>query len=179
MKYKNIAISSQIAAGKSTLLRNLRTHLEPVGWRLRSTGQIIRDHTKENILPLASLVSDDFDRKIEAEVLNLFFQGEKNVVEGWLAGFIARDIKTTFKVLLICSDFSIRVDRVANRDSLSIQKAKEYIKTREEENFKKWKRVYGDYDFFNPSYFNLIIDTYSLGPMETLGRVLDKVGYRS
>ncbi len=179
MNYKNIAISSQIAAGKSTLLRNLRTHLEPQGWKLRSTGQLIRDYTKENVLPLATLVTEEFDRKIEGEVERLFREGEKNVVEGWLAGFIARDIPTTFKVLLVCSDFSIRVDRVANRDSLSIEKAKESIKIREEENFKKWKRVYGDFDFFNPTYFNLIVDTYSMGPMETLGRVLDKVGYKS
>lgn len=178
MKYYNVAISGGIGVGTSTLLKNLRFYLEPLGWRLRSTGQLVREYTKENVLPLATLVSEDFDKNIEKEVESIFKTSKKNVIEGWLAGFVARDIKNTLKVLLVCSDFSLRVDRVANRDRLSIEKAKEYIKKREEENIKKWRRIYGDFDFFSTKYFDLVIDTYSSGQMETVGRVLDKLGYK-
>ena len=38
--------------------------------------------------------------------------------------------------------------------------------------------IYGDYNFFDPKYFHLIIDTYSSGPLETVGKVLDKLGYK-
>ncbi len=179
MKYYNIAISGGIGVGTSTLLKNLRFYLEPLGWRLRSTGQMVREYTKENILPLATLVSREFDEKIEKEVESVFRTSKKNVIEGWLAGFVAKNIKTTLKVLLVCSDFSLRVDRVANRDRLSIEQAKEYIKKREEENLKKWRQIYGNFDFFSPKYFDLVIDTYSSGQMETVGRVLDKLGYKT
>ena len=33
------------------------------------------------------------------------------------------------------------------------------------------------YDFFDPKYYHLVIDTYSSGPNETVGIVLDKLGF--
>jgi cytidylate kinase len=104
---------------------------------------------------------------------------EKNLIyEAWLSGFIAKDLKGVLKVLLICSHEDIRIDRVVNRENISIEEAKQQIKQREEENFIKWKKLYGNYNFWHPKYFNLIVDTYSAGPMETLGKVLDKLGYK-
>lgn len=171
--YKNIAISGGIGVGTTTLMKNLHKHLEKEGWRARSTGQIVRDYTKENVLPTATLVSDEFDRKMEAEVERILKDQDKQIIEGWLAGFVSRNNPEVLRILVTCSDLSLRIDRVANRDSLTIEKAKEFIKEREEENFKKWRRLYGKYDFFDPSFFHVVIDTYSSGPMETVGKVLD------
>lgn len=177
LKYTNITISGGVAVGASTLASNLKPYLEPLGWNFKSTGQFIREYTKENVLPLATLVSDDFDREIEKKAHEAL-QNEKNIVlEAWLSGFIARDMKHVLKILLICSENSLRVDRVINRDKISVDDAKKFIKTREEENFKKWKRIYGDHDFFDPTYFDLVIDTYSSGQLETVGKVLDKLGF--
>jgi cytidylate kinase len=176
--FDNIAISGGVACGKGTLQRNLKTYLEPMGWEFRSTGQIIRDYTKENVLPLATMVSEDFDRKVENSVGELFQTKTKLCVEGWLAGFVARELDNTLRVLLICSNEALRVDRVANRDKVTIEEAKHNIKVREEENFKKWQKLYGDHNFFDPAYYHLVIDTYSSGQMETVGKVLDKIGYK-
>ena len=178
LKFDNIAISGGIGTGTTTLLKNLKAYLKPLGWQFRSTGQFIREYTKENLMPLANLVSDDFDRKIEARVKKTFETKKNRVIEGWLAGFISRNIKNTLRVLVICSDEAIRIDRVANRDHISIEEAKKNISLREEKNFEKWKRVYGNYNFFDPKYYHLIIDTYSSGQMETTGKVLDKLGFK-
>ena len=35
-----------------------------------------------------------------------------------------------------------------------------------------------DYDFWHPKYYDLVIDTYSSGQMETVGKVLDKLAYK-
>ncbi len=177
-KYNNISISGGIGVGTTTLLKNLKPYLEPLGWTLKSTGQFVREYTKENVVPLATLVSEDFDRKIEAEVEKTFKTKKHYVIEGWLSGFIARELKNTLRVLLVCSENAIRVDRVVNRDKVSIEEAKRNIKLREEENFKKWRKVYGNYNFFNPKYYHLVIDTYSSGPLETAGKVLDRLGYK-
>ncbi len=179
VKYNNISISGRIGVGTTTLLNNLKPYLEHYNWKFRSTGQFIRQYTKENIFPVATLVSDDFDRKIEDKVFKIFKDKKKWVIEGWLAGFIARKLKTTLRVLLICSKESLLVDRVVNRDKLTIEKAKNLIKSRETKNIEKWKKIYGNYDFFNPKYYHLIIDTYSSGPLETVGKVLDKLGYNN
>ena len=92
---------------------------------------------------------------------------------------MARDRKDTLRILLKCENDALRVDRVANRDKVSIEDAKRYIKEREEGNFKEWKRIYGDYNFFNPEYYHLVIDTYSSGQNETVGIVLDKLGFKN
>ncbi len=176
-KYDNITISGGIATGTTTLLNNLKFYLQPLGWKFRSTGQIVREITKENLFPVATLVSEELDRKLEKTVFDLLTKEKNWVIEGWLAGFVARELKNTLKVLLICSDDSVRIDRVVNRDNVTVEEAKKLIKDREEQNFAKWRKVYGNYNFFDPSYYDLVIDTFSSGPLETVGKVLDKLGY--
>ena len=99
------------------------------------------------------------------------------VYEAWLSGFMARETPKTLRVLLICSNFGIRIDRVSNRDMLTMKEAKHFIQIRERQNITKWKKIYGEYDFWDPKYFHVIIDTAKCGPMETVGIVLDKLGY--
>lgn len=178
LAFKNITISGGVAVGKNTLLDNLKNYLEPLGWKFTSGGKILREFTKENVLPLASLAPDEFHHKLDDRTKNLLEEGHY-VIEAWLAGFMARERTDTLRIMLTCSNAALRVDRVANRDRLSIDKAKEYIKKREDENIIEWKRIYGDYDFFSPEYYHEVIDTYSSGPNETVGIVLDKLGYKS
>ena len=178
LKFDNITISGGVAVGTTTLLNNLKPYLEPSGFKFRSTGQFIRNYTKENIMPVATLVSDDFDRNIESEVKKLLSTEKGWVMEGWLAGFVARELDNCFRILLICSENAVRIDRVVNRDKVFFRKAKNYIAQRESENFKKWKKIYGDADFFNYKFYHLVIDTLSSGPLETVGKVLDKLAYK-
>lgn len=177
-KYQNITISGGIAVGKDTLVNNLKPYLQPYGWKFTSTGQILRDYLKEYLHPLASLAPDEIHHQIDERTLKLLKEGHW-VINSWLAGFLARDIDNTLRVLLICSNPALKIDRIVNRDKISIEMAKKLIKEREEENFKTWKRIYGNYDFFNPKYYHLIIDTYSSGPLETAGKVLDALGFQN
>ena len=176
MKYKNITISGGVAVGENTLHQNLKSFLKPHGFKFTSGGQLLRDFSREYVQPLASLAPDEFHHKLDDRTKKLLEEG-KYVIEAWLAGFMARDRDDTLRILLICSHDSVRIDRVVNRDKVTIEKAKAYIKDREETNFREWKRIYGDHDFFDPKYYHLVIDTYSSGPNETVGKVLDKLGY--
>lgn len=178
LKFNNITISGGVAVGKGTLLTNLESYLKPLGWSFTSGGKILRDFTNEYIQPLASLASDDFHRELDARTISLLDTG-KIVVEAWLAGYMARDRVDTLRVLLHCDNDALRIDRVANRDKVSIDQAKKYIKEREEGNFKEWKRIYGNFNFFDKQYYHLVIDTYSSGPHETVGKVLDRLGYEN
>jgi len=175
-KYRNITISGGVAVGKNTLQAGLKPFLEKDGWRFTSGGKLLRDFAKEYVQPLASLVSDDFHHKLDDRTKALLEEGQY-VIEAWLGGFMARERTDTLRILLTCGNDALRIDRVANRDKVTIKQAKTYIKEREESNFKEWKRIYGEYDFFNPEYYHLVIDTYSSSPQESANQVLDKLGY--
>lgn len=178
LKYDNITISGGVATGKNTLLNNLKSYLEPLGWKFTSGGQLLRDFAKEYVQPLASLADKKFHNKLDNRTKRLLATEGHYVIEAWLAGFMARNLKNTLRVLLTCTDHALQVDRVANRDKISIEQAKKFIKERENINFKEWKKIYGNYNFFAPKYYNLIIDTYSSGQLETVGKVLDKLGFK-
>lgn len=179
LKYDNLTISGGIGVGTTTLYNNLKPYLAPLGFKFRSSGEYIREHTRENIMPVATLVSDEFDRSLEESVEKTLKSQKKWVVEAWLSGFVARNFKNALKVLLICSNKSLKTDRIVNRDKLSVSEAQKQIETREKDNFKKWRRIYGHYSFFDPKYYDLVIDTSDSGPLETVGKVLDKLEYKS
>lgn len=178
--YKNITVSGKIATGTSTLAKNLQRVL---GWEYVNTGalqrQYDRDHGVNENEHGAILRPDDHEREMEEFAKKTLTEKNKIVYEAWLSGFVARDIPNVLRVLVTCSSDVIRVDRVANRDKVSIKKAKQFIHTRETENIAKWKELYGDFDFWDPKYYDVVIDTYSSGQMETLGIVLDKLGYKN
>jgi len=178
LKFKNITVSGQIATGTSTLAQNLVSVLD---WQYINIGSLQREfdrkHNIEENKQGAASRSDDHERGME-EMTKQKLTNEKNLVyEAWLSGFIAREIPGILKVLTICSEESIRIDRVVNRDNLSVEQAKSWIKQRESENISKWQKLYGKYNFWDPKYYDIVVDTYSSGPIETLGKVLDKLGY--
>lgn len=178
LKYDNITISGGVATGKNTLLNNLKSYLGPLGWKFTSGGQLLRDFAKEYVQPLATLVDKKFHNQLDARTKNLLTNEGHYVIEAWLAGFMARKLKNTLRVLLTCTDHALQVDRVTNRDKISIEQAKKFIKEREDINFKEWKKIYGNYNFFDPKYYTVVINTYSSGQLETVGKVLDKLGFK-
>ncbi|MBI5127101.1 cytidylate kinase family protein [Candidatus Roizmanbacteria bacterium] len=178
-KYRLITVSGKVAVGTTTLTKNL---VHTLGWKHINFGALQRQYDRKHGINEnrqgAVARSDDHEKKME-EMGEKMLKIEKNIIyEAWLSGFLARNYKDVLRVLLFCSHEDLKVDRVVNRENISIEEAKHWIKQREEENEKKWKKLYGDYDFWDKKYFNLVIDTYKTGPMETLGKVLDKLGFR-
>ena len=179
LKFCNIAISGRIATGTSTLAKNLEKML---GWKRINVGDIQREFDRKRGMDEhfsgSDTRDDQWERDLEAMTKKKLTEEEHLIYEAWLAGFIARDIKNVLKVLLVCDD-ALRIDRLVNRDNMTVEEAKKQIESREKGNITKWKALYGDYDFWNPTYFDLVIDTYSSGPHETVGKVLDKLGYKN
>lgn len=180
LKYRAVTISGKVAVGTSTLSRNLQQIL---GWKYINAGDIQRQYDRkhgihENQQGAASR-SDQHEQEIDAMTKKMLATEQQIIYEAWLSGFMAKGIAGVLKVLVTCSEDTIRVDRVMNRDGVSLDDAKHFIRQREEENISKWKKLYGDFEFWDPKYYDLVIDTYSSGAMETMGKVLDKLGYRN
>lgn len=180
--FTNITISGSVAVGKGTLKDNLKKALEPQGWKFFSGSELAHtfapqfyDQAKTGTAHhhTAQDYDDATDRFIDAKITEILKNEQHHVVDAWLAGFNARELPHVLRVLLLCSQPSVIVDRIANRDHSTIEEAKQHIQEREKANFTKWRRLYGDYDFFDPSYYHLVIDTYTHGPTETTQKVLD------
>jgi predicted cytidylate kinase len=175
--FDNITISGKIGVGTSTLARALR---DTLGWKYINAGEIQRRFDAENNLETnknsALSRSDDHEKEIDDMTRRILTTENHLIYEAWLSGFVAKDLPNVLRVLLICSDEAIRIDRVVNRDKMSVEEAKKYIQVREEGNIAKWKSLYGDYDFWSPEYFDIVIDTYSKGPDETVQIVLETLG---
>jgi len=177
--FRVVTVSGKVAVGTSTLSKNLT---QALGWRYINVGEIQREYDRQHQIAEnkqgAASRPDDHEKEID-EMTKKMLKTEENIIyEAWLAGFMAQGISQVFKVLLICSHDEVRVDRVVNRENITVDQAKEWIKQREEENFKKWQKLYGPYNFWDPKYYDLVIDTYSSGPMETVGKVLDKLRFK-
>ena len=185
LKYSSIAISGRPGGGRSTLLKNLTPVLEAIGWEAFSGGDWARQfaiqtgkHKKDDVKHhKATDYSDDIDHKIDAAMRVKLSDGNTHVaVESWIAGWNMRGLPHVLKVLLMCDD-ALRIDRIVNRDNLTVEEAKAHIREREDANLTKWKRMYGVDDFWDPKYYDLVINTYSHGPKETLDIVLQALGY--
>lgn len=199
-KYNNITISGLPGSGSTTLLRMLKEELQFDGWKGFSGGEFMRAYAEEKGLfdgskklhHSAAHYEDDFDRQVDMGMRAKLSKGNKWILESWLSGFLAQGVKDTLKVLTFCSDDAVRIDRIVNRDEVSVTEAKKHIHQRYTENFAKWKRMYesewNDWvvdagtmtqddpiDFWHPDLYDIVIDTYSTNQQETLKTVLNAI----
>lgn len=185
LKYSSVAISGRPGAGRSTLLKNLKPIVMPLGWEIFSGGDWARQFAVEAGKHdandpkhhKATDYGDEIDHQIDAAMREKLSDPNVHVaVESWIAGWNMRGLPHVLKILLMCDD-ALRIDRIVNRDNLSVEEAKRHIHEREQANLAKWKRMYGVSDFWDPKYYDLVINTYANGPQETLGLVLQALGY--
>lgn len=182
-KITNITVSGRIASGTTTLAMKLSSALD---WELFEGGALFEKFHKEMNDHTELAVGkrpDDIDLAYEERVKKMLREEHHKIIQSHLAGFDAQGIPGVFKILVICEDKDgndkgeIRVDRLVNRKGISIQDAIEEIRKREQGNLEKWRRLYanGDWNwvYWNKKYYDLVINTYSNNPEETLQIALD------
>jgi len=202
--YQNITISGLPGCGSTTLLNGLKEELQFDGWKGFSGGEFMREYAKEKGLfdekskhhHDARHYEDDFDRQVDMGMREKL-QSETNwILESWLSGFMAQQVPGTLKVLMICSDDAVRIDRVVNRDGVTVEEAKKNMSDRYQANLTKWQRLYDQQwrewvvetgslsaedpiDFWRPELYDLVLDTYKQGKKETLEIVLNAITQKS
>lgn len=202
--YKNITISGLPGCGSTTLLSLLREELEKDAWIAFSGGEFMRSYAIEkglfnpslSVHHSATVYTDDFDRQVDYGIREKVATEEKWIIESWLSGFMAQNVPGTLKVLMVCSDDAVRIDRIVNRDEVDVFEAKKSIHDRYEGNLKKWSRMYAKewqewvvekgkvsktdpIDFWRPELYDLVIDTFSHNKEKTLQIVLDAIKKKS
>lgn len=183
---KNITISGRIGAGATTLAKALS---EILGWEMLDGGKLFRKINEELGVSItnAGKRPDHFDLEYETRIKKMLKEGKNNIIQSHLSGFDAQGIDKVFKILVTCEDengvdqTAIRIDRLVNREKISIGDAKQEVVEREENDIAKWRHLYSRDDpnwvYWNKKYYDLVINTYNHNQEETLKIALRGMEY--
>ncbi len=186
LNIKNITVSGRIGAGATTLAHELSRVL---GWQHLEGGEVFWEAVrgKLGLSPKdTDLRPDKEDQNFDAMLKKLLEEKQHYIVETKLAGFNAQGISGVFKILVLCEDeqgidqTAIRIDRLVNREKISIDDAKLEVVEREENDIGKWRHLYSGDDknwvYWDRKYYDLVINTYSHNQEETLKLALERMG---
>lgn len=184
-----IAISGRIASGSTTLAKQLGEHL---GWRHIEGGEIFWEAVRQRMQLSAkdtNLGPDQDDVLFDAHLKKVLAEDKNTVLETKLAGFNAQGVGGVYKVLVICEDHNehdqtqIRIDRLVNREGISVDKAKEEVLEREKNDLEKWQRLYANGDptwtYYDKKYYDLVINTFELDKEGAVQKVLTSIEERN
>lgn len=184
-----ITVSGRIASGSTTLAKRIA---EILGWRHIEGGEIFWEAVRQKLAlsPKDTNLRPDEEDQVFDDKLKKTLKEDKHIVlETKLAGFNAEGIEGVFKILVICADrdgsdhTEVRIDRLINREGLSLDQAKEEVLEREKNDLEKWRHMYAHSDpnwvYYDPKYYDVVINTYSHNQDESLRLALEAIGYKS
>lgn len=163
----NIALSGDVGTGSTTLGRNLAATL---GWEHTNAGAYFRAWHAEHNIPLEDVqdIPESVDRELDMRFKADMALVAERVFESHLAGWLAKDLPQTFKILCV-AEKDIAMQRIAARESLDLAKATKQSVLRSGRLSEKFGRLYGVFEPYDPTFFDLTIDTTHL----SAGAVLD------
>lgn len=171
--FSKVTISGRICTGKTTLFWSLYKHL---GWPTFSASQYFRDYARTHgiVLETAGEQIPKITKEADLGMQRLLEQESHVIVEGWMAGIMADEIPGVLRIMLTATDEE-RAKRFAKRENVSVDEAKKRISEREESWFTRLKNIYHRNDFFDPKFYNLIIDTSAQTQAQVAEVVLTKL----
>ena len=204
LDFRSVTISGGPGTGKNTLKNGLSDKLSPLGWRAFSGGDHMREYAIEKGYSVeehgsahhdASAYPPDFDRQVDFGMRERLQQEEHIILEAWLAGFFAQQIRGVLKVILYVPEVSVTVARLMFRDDLSEEKARNNIEKRLGTNLNRWQAMYQEQwqewvvkpglmsaeepiDFWDPRIYDLAINTGKYNADQVLQIVLKRLGYQ-
>ena len=188
-----ITISGLSASGKDTIT-NLLT--PEVGWPVMTVSQIMREHCKKIGSELPTVPDLEFNQQIENQIKYQIAHAHQLILaSNRTAGYHAwvwkqHQLKDTSEVgfdssevdgkhdhifsILITAPQAIRIQRLAQRDKLSIPAAQNHVVNRDRIDLKVYQQLLG-VNPLNPQYFDLIIDTSEHTPNQAINLILNKI----
>lgn len=155
-----IAIAGFVGSGKTTLGKALA---ERLGYRLVSPS--FKDLAEKEGISLMefqkraekdSNIDLKFDEYVKAEASK-----GNCVITTWLGPWMTdADLR-----IWLFAPLEVRAKRTAERDGVSVKEAAEHIKKREEQNRKRYLKLY-NVDIFDTSIFDVSFNSAKFSPME-------------
>ncbi|MEN9407610.1 MAG: hypothetical protein RLZZ455_826 [Candidatus Parcubacteria bacterium] len=177
-----ITVSGRIGAGSTSLAKSLS---KLFGWKHLEGGEIFWEAVRKRMgldPKDTNLRPDEEDRLFDEQLKKILREDRDIVLETKLAGFNAQGMGEVFKILVICEDrmgvdqTAIRIDRLVNREHVSVDDAKEEVVEREKNDLEKWRNIYASHDtewvYYDPKYYDLVINTFTHNAEESVKMAL-------
>ncbi len=167
-----ITISGPPGSGKTTVAKGISEHL---GYTHISAGDAFRQLARERCLDLERLSvlaeSDpEIDRTIDKTQAKIADRCTDAVVEGRLSGWV---IKGHLSIWLK-APLEIRVQRIAQREKKSYERALDETRLREKSEAKRFLEIY-NIDVFDLDIYDLILDTQHWNQRAVINIILTAV----
>ena len=156
-----ITIGGLAGTGTTTATQLLS---EKMGIDYISAGYVFREMAREHnmsVLEFSAFAegNDDIDKEIDKRQAELAKSADNLIVEGRLSAyFVEADLK-----LWLVTPFDVRSERIAERESKSVDVASEEIISREKSEALRYKDIH-NIDISNMSIYDLIINTGTFDP---------------
>lgn len=170
MKYSKIILCGRRCSGKTTLFWDLQKELN---WPIFSISLYLRDYLhRHNLKSLDAIeaLNETISRDIDERMQKLLTTPEQIIFDARMYGHINDQIPNTLKVLLV-TDEKIRIKRAAYREGTTEEVQKKRLIKKEGDWIAKMRVMY-PFDFFDPKYYDLVINTSELTPQQVLERIL-------
>jgi len=157
-----VTISGLHGTGKSTYAKKLA---ESFDLRYISAGALFREVAQKRGLSLQDLSleaskKEELDRLVDCRTLAEAEKGDV-VIDALLAAWMIRGL-ANLKIHLFAND-EVRIGRIARRDSVSLEDAREETLYREDLERRRFKSFY-DIDITDLSIYDLILNTGLVSP---------------
>ena len=158
-----ITIGGLAGTGTTTATQLLS---EKMGIDYISAGYVFREMAREHnmsVLEFSAFAegNDDIDKEIDKRQAELAKSSDNLIVEGRLSAyFVEADLK-----LWLVTPFDVRSQRIAERESKSVDVASEEIIVREESEALRYMDIH-NIDIKNMDIYDLIINTGTFNPEE-------------
>lgn len=162
-----ICISGLAGSGKNTVGELVAKKLNLDEVKLSFKDEARREKVDLMKVQKEATKDESYDRELDREIVRRAKKGNC-VVMTWLGPWIVKN--ADLRVWLNVSERE-RAKRVAKRDRMSLKKALEHIRKRDENNRRRYKRYYG-IDIMDHSIFDLEINSDVFNPQQIASIVI-------
>ncbi|NYZ76582.1 cytidylate kinase family protein [Candidatus Micrarchaeota archaeon] len=162
-----ICVSGLAGSGKNTVGEIVAKKLNLDEVKLSFKDEAKRENVDLMTVQKEATKNESYDRELDREIVKRAKKGNC-VVMTWLGPWIVKN--ADLRVWLNVSERE-RAKRVARRDRMSLKKALEHIRKRDDNNRRRYRRYYG-IDIMDHSIFDLEINSDVFNPQQIAGIVI-------
>jgi cytidylate kinase len=169
-----ITVSGPAGTGKTTTATAIA---EALGYDYESGGDIFRslaDERDMSLLEFNQLAegNEQIDRDLDSKLREIARERDDLVLESRLAGWMAGEYADLR--LWLDAPLSVRAERIAEREEISVEQAREQTQARTESEALRYKEYY-NIDIEDRSIYDLSINTSRLAPNGVASVILSAV----
>jgi cytidylate kinase len=164
-----VTVDGPSGAGKGTIADHIAKRLRVMHFSASDVFYQIAEDRGISHVELAEKADKEVDLEVDRRTLE---RGLKNncVIDSRISSWVLGDY-SDFKIF-VTADLEERARRIAGREKISLEKAKEETRKRDEENSRRYERYYG-IDTEERDIYDLIIDNTDLS-LEKQEELIDK-----